>query len=165
MTRPTLPYLVATAIAILLGLLVVAVMAPVAAAAPVEQPPDALSVALADLLSAALVALVLAATYYLRGWAKQHLNQQHYNLAEDLARAAVRAVEMMAANSGWNSEQKKQEALALIKPLAASYGIKLTDEQWSALIEAAVKALQAWGEEVKQPSATNPPELAVTPHG
>ena len=81
---------------------------------------------------------------------KRRFSLQQLEKAREIAYIAVQAVEMIAKVNGFDSKQKFEKAMAFVKEFAAKHGLKLTDEQWQALIEAAVHQLRVLDEEIKR---------------
>lgn len=99
---------------------------------------------LLDVIQLSVIVLGGMAIAYL----KKHFTQQQLEKAREVAFTAVQAVEMIAKTYGYDSRQKFEKALSFVKSLAAKHGISLTDQQWQALIEAAVLQLKALGQEI-----------------
>lgn len=72
----------------------------------------------------------------------KHLTQQQLNKAWETATIAVKAAEAIGYANGFDGKAKFQQALTLARSTAEKYGIRLTDAQWQALIEAAVQELK-----------------------
>ncbi|MDI3298278.1 MAG: phage holin, LLH family [Bacillota bacterium] len=104
---------------------------------------------LSDLIR--LAALVVAG--YVAAWVRQHVTAARWQRAQDIARTAVWAVEQMAPGLGLRAKAKLDQALQAARRLAASHGLRLTDDEWRSLIEAAVKALKDAGAEIKAAAA------------
>lgn len=68
------------------------------------------------------------------------LRQTKWSWAADIVDTVVRAVEQTLSDQ-LHGEDKKDEAVRLIRKLTYSAGIQLTDDQISTLIEASVHAL------------------------
>ncbi len=66
-----------------------------------------------------------------------------------MADQAVGAVEQMAPAGIIDPNEKKLEALVAAKVLASKAGISLSDDEWSLLIEAAVKVMKDTEAELK----------------
>lgn len=99
-----------------------------------------------DLVQLALVAICGYLVKYLR----EHLTQPQIDKAVQIAQIAVKAAEAIGAANGFDGKAKFQQALEMARTLAASHSIKFTDEEWQALIEAAVHTLKAGYDELKK---------------
>ncbi|MBX6350521.1 MAG: hypothetical protein IRZ11_03295 [Clostridia bacterium] len=60
------------------------------------------------------------------------MSPQRSGRAQDIASTVVRAVEQAAPKLGLRAQNKLDHALAAARALAASHGLRLTDEQWPA---------------------------------
>ncbi len=99
---------------------------------------------LTDLIRLIIVVIGTMLINYIR----QHLSQQQINKAIEIAILAVKAAEAIGYACGLDSKAKFQEALQLARTTAARYGIRFTDDEWRALIEAAVQELKTIGAEL-----------------
>lgn len=91
-----------------------------------------------------LVVLVIGT--YGAAYVRSHYAASQIQRAEAIGRTAVWAVEQLAGASGWDSRTKYGRALGFARRLAARAGLRLDDEQWQAILEAAVGAMgQAGG--------------------
>lgn len=105
----------------------------------------------------ALVGLVIAiitwaiseAAVAIKKAAYSRFSKDQLELASSIASVAVGAVEQLAA-SGKITLPKYDEALVMVKDLASKVHITLTDTQWKSMIEAAVAAMKAMGDEFKK---------------
>ena len=79
---------------------------------------------------------------YAMRWIRAHIRTTDLVLATDVARAAVQAVEQISHGHGWMPEAKYADALKYAHRLADVAGVKLTDQQWQALVEKAVHELK-----------------------
>jgi hypothetical protein len=103
---------------------------------------------LANLIQALVAILVVVVTYYIKQWAIKLVGEKGLAQATEIARLAVDAIDQIATTQGWDNERRKAEATAFVMSLGTKYGINLTEEQWSTLIEAAVKATRDYEQPV-----------------
>ena len=94
------------------------------------------------LLQAVLVALVTAIARYLIPGLIQSLKHGKYTLAAEIVESAVRAAEQIIRESG-KGEEKYTMVLKIAHEILPRYGIRITDEQISVLIESAVQVINA----------------------
>ena len=94
------------------------------------------------LLQAVLVAMVTAIARYLIPGIIQSLRHGKYTLAAEIVESAVRAAEQMIRDSG-KGEEKYTMVLKIAHEILPRYGIDITDEQISVLIESAVQIINA----------------------
>lgn len=71
------------------------------------------------------------------------------DLAVSIAHVAVAAIEQLAASGQIDYKRKMELAIEMARDQAGKYGLAFTDDQWTQLIEAAVKAMKDAGEEIK----------------
>ncbi len=116
-----------------------------------------ISAALTELVKLVVLVLVLVITSYIR----LHFSTKQIQAGTIIADSAVGAAEQMAAAGIIDPERKKLEAIAAAKVLASKAGISLSDDQWSLLIEAAVKVMKDSESELKK-SAADPAEAGAT---
>ncbi len=90
-----------------------------------------------------------------------HFTAKQIQAGTIIADSAVGAAEQMAAAGIIDAEHKKLEALAAAKVLASKAGISLSDDQWSLLIEAAVKVMKDSESELKR-SLPSPADAGAT---
>jgi len=84
---------------------------------------------------------------YLSAWLKAKYTSEQIAKGKEIASIAVNAVEKIAETTGWKGEVKYQEAVKYIAELSQKAGLRLSEEQVKALIEAAVREMdQAWEE-------------------
>lgn len=100
-----------------------------------------------DLLMAVIVALIGVIVKELLPYIRKEkeralleLRQTKWAWAADIVDTVVRAVEQTVSDQ-LHGEAKKDEAVKWIRKLTYSAGIQLTDDQISAMIEAAVRAM------------------------
>ncbi|NPV30493.1 MAG: hypothetical protein HPY58_12765 [Firmicutes bacterium] len=105
--------------------------------------------AVQEILIGCIQIVILVGATYVAKWVKAHVSKKQMDLAVDIARVAVAAVEQLAASRQIDIRKKFDEALKMARDQAAKYGLAFTDEQWRAIIEAAVKAMKDAGEEIK----------------
>lgn len=68
-------------------------------------------------------------------------------IAEILAKNAVNAVEQVAAETGYKSEEKLEQARAKIRAELTKYNISMTNKDLDTFVESAVKQMNdAWRE-------------------
>lgn len=102
----------------------------------------------------AIVNLVILGLGYLGAkWAKANVSQKNMDLALNIAAVVVAAVEQLAAAGKINYKRKMEMAIQMARDQAAKWGLTFTDEQWQAILEAAVKAMKDAGEEIKRAPA------------
>lgn len=99
---------------------------------------NAIYAALKDII--ALIGSIAVA--YLSAYLKQHLQVKQLEAARAIAKEAVFFAEQIGDTLGIKGGNKFKAALEKAKVLAAKAGIKLTDDQWQGLIEAAVNVGQ-----------------------
>jgi hypothetical protein len=104
---------------------------------------------LIKLLIAVINVIILGIGYLGAKWAKANVSQKNMDLAINVAQVAVGAAEQLADAGKIEYKKKFETAIALARDQAAKYGLKFTDEQWKALLEASVKAMKDAGEEIK----------------
>lgn len=111
---------------------------------------------LTQLLTLVAVIIVQVVGAAVVRWLKARYTAEQIQTGMEIARIVVRAVEQVAAASGWSlrGKAKLQEALDRARAIAAKQGLDLTDEQWKTVIEAAVLELRLLGEELKRPTKT-----------
>jgi hypothetical protein len=68
-------------------------------------------------------------------------SHEQLHLGASIAKTVVQAVEQVAARLGLNSAQKLARALDSARHMASKFGLTFTDDQWKALIEAAVQEM------------------------
>lgn len=99
-----------------------------------------------NLLYNLLLSIISIATPILIGYAvtfiKQHTSAQQLKNAMSIATNSVEYAQQISKTLGLDNEAKLNSALASAKELATKYGIKLTDDQWKALLEPAVSGLK-----------------------
>lgn len=102
----------------------------------------------------AIVNLVILGLGYLGAkWAKANVSQKNMDLAINIAAVVVAAVEQLAAAGKIDYKRKMEMAIQMARDQAAKWGLTFTDEQWQAILEAAVKAMKDAGEEIKRAPA------------
>jgi len=102
----------------------------------------------------AIVNLVILGLGYLGAkWAKANVSQKNMDLALNIAAVVVAAVEQLAAAGKIDYKRKMEMAIQMAREQAAKWGLTFTDEQWQAILEAAVKAMKDAGEEIKRAPA------------
>lgn len=102
----------------------------------------------------AIVNLVILGLGYLGAkWAKANVSQKNMDLALNIAAVVVAAVEQLAAAGKIDYKRKMEMAIQMARDQAAKWGLTFTDEQWQAILEAAVKAMKDAGEEIKRAPA------------
>lgn len=102
----------------------------------------------------AIVNLVILGLGYLGAkWAKANVSQKNMDLALNIAAVVVAAVEQLAAAGKIDYKRKMEMAIQVARDQAAKWGLTFTDEQWQAILEAAVKAMKDAGEEIKRAPA------------
>ena len=94
------------------------------------------------LLQAILVALVTVIARYLIPGIIQSLKHGKYSLAAEIIESAVRAAEQMIRETG-KGDEKYTLVLKIAHEILPRYGIKITDEQISVLIESAVQIINS----------------------
>ena len=71
--------------------------------------------------------------------------EQTIKIVEILAKNAVNAVEQVASETGYNGEEKLEQARAKIRSELSKYNISMTDKDMDTFIEASVKQMNdAW---------------------
>lgn len=111
---------------------------------------------LVKLLIAAINLLILGLGYLGARWAKANVSQKNMDLALNIAAVVVGAVEQLAAAGNVDYKRKMEMAIQMARDQAAKWGLTFTDEQWQALLESAVKAMNQAGEDIKHaPSAAD----------
>ncbi len=115
------------------------------------------------LLSDLVRLLVLVLGTYGAAFVRSHYAASQIQRAEGIGRTAVWAVEQLAASAGWDSKAKYGRALGFARRLAARTGLRLTDEQWQAILEAAVASLRAVGAELPTAPPGGPPAPPASP--
>lgn len=99
---------------------------------------------LAQVLTLVVIALLSLAADALRRWLRQRFTHEQIATAMDVARIATAAVEQTYRRvTGVDPEIKFGVAMDHVRTLAERHGITLTDRQWEALIEAAVREINA----------------------
>lgn len=102
----------------------------------------------------AIINLVILGLGYLGAkWAKANVSQKNMDLALNIAAVVVAAVEQLAAAGKIDYKRKMELAIQMARDQAAKWGLTFTDEQWQAILEAAVKAMKDAGEEIKKAPA------------
>jgi hypothetical protein len=110
---------------------------------------DNLTNALIQLALALLSVATLAITVYVIPWLRGKVGQDRLNIANDIAAAAVRAVQQTMKDHG--AEFKYAAALDYARTVAARRGVKIDDDTWNGLIEAAVHDLRVVMQSVDAP--------------
>ena len=98
---------------------------------------------------------------FLSAYIKAHFSAKQVETAKTVANVAVGFAEELDHTLGTKGEEKLNSALEQAKLLAGKYGIKLTDEQWTGLIKAAVNESRIIYEAVGKVE----PVIMVTPVG
>ena len=93
-----------------------------------------------NLLKLVITVSVVLITTYLVPFIKNKLQQEKYNDLLQMVNVAVRAAEQTIIGSGMGSI-KKDEVVKFVSKYMSERGIKISEEQLSNLIEAAVFAL------------------------
>lgn len=102
----------------------------------------------------AIINLVILGLGYLGAkWAKANVSQKNMDLALNIAAVVVAVVEQLAAAGKIDYKRKMELAIQMARDQAAKWGLTFTDEQWQAILEAAVKAMKDAGEEIKKAPA------------
>ena len=121
---------------------------------------QSLATLLADLIRLVVLVVGIYGAAYLRGL---YVGSQ-LQRAESVGRTAVWAVEQLAPAMGWDGKAKLARAQGFARRLGARAGLRLDDDQWQPLLEAAVHALQRpLPGPPLQPGAPRPPLAAVAP--
>ena len=121
-----------------------------------------LAAAFTALLSDLVRLVVLVVGGYAAALARAHHSAAQAQRAEQIGKTAVWAVEQLAAGMGWDGRTKFSRALGFARRLAARAGLRLDDDQWQAILEAAVRGLQQAGADLpKERAAPRPPLTAV----
>lgn len=105
--------------------------------------------ALADLFLALLQLALITLTGFAVKWVKTNVSQKQMDLALGVSQVVVGAVEQLAASGQIDYDRKMEIAIAKARDQAKQWGLNLSDEQWNGLLEAAVAAMKAAGEEIK----------------
>lgn len=115
---------------------------------------------LTDALVTLVVSLIGLLAMFLEVYGVKYLKarftEKEIATARKIAEIVVDAVEELGAAGVIDYKSKFAEALRRVKDMASSRGITLSDEQWQAMIEAAVAAMKSLGDELK------PKELAAS---
>lgn len=119
---------------------------------------DVIASVLTDLLRVAILAaagFVAAAIRHYAALLRGRMSDEQLQRAQRIAGIVVSAAEQVAAASGATmaGKQKLDWALGAAQQLAEKAGLDLTEDQWRALIEEAVKDLKAAGQEIKAAAA------------
>lgn len=118
---------------------------------------------LENLLRIALITLA----GYAANWVRTHHAQTQLKIAGSIAQTVVQAAEQIGEKLGWTGPQKYTEALNYAKSLATRVGLRLTDQEWRAVLESAVVDLKmAWhvvenagAQHEPQPGPAKPPSV------
>jgi hypothetical protein len=78
---------------------------------------------------------------FITAYVNQHFTATQVSNAKQVATIAVTFAEQIANSMGFKGQDKYNSALSKAKDLATKYGVKMTDDQWQGLIEAAVKEM------------------------
>lgn len=97
---------------------------------------DALLQALYPILLAVITAAAGALSQRLFAYLSAHFSEQQLSLGREIASHAVEFVEQVFKDV--HGPEKLNAALRQAKEFGAKYGVRYTDEQWKALIEAAL---------------------------
>jgi hypothetical protein len=107
-----------------------------------------------DLIAQTLTNLVQLVIIFVGGLLVRYLKSNYTSTqlkrAMAIADTVVRAVEMIAVAYGFSPQEKMKKAVEMAKVFAQNHGLKLTDEQWQTMIEAAVHQMKVLGEELKK---------------
>ena len=116
---------------------------------------------IAGVLFNIILALLSAFSAYAVAWLRAHVSQKHLTLAMRIADAAVRAAESVGTAYGYDSKAKFEYALNAVRQVAASHGLKFSDEQWEALIEQAHHTLVVTENELASGPTVDPAEPPI----
>jgi hypothetical protein len=99
--------------------------------------------------------LILAVLAAVLGWlgtvVRRRFRPSQIGMGQQIAMAAVQAVEQIAKTVNFDSAAKKSHAMDYAKQFAEKEGLYLTDAQWDALIEAAVGQMSQWWKSLPAP--------------
>ena len=101
---------------------------------------EEIQVALTQLFSAAVVAILGVVTAQISGWIKSSKLAKHLESKTESVRIAVNAVEQIAKNEG--IEDKFTEAKTRALEILNSNGLKFTEDELNSLIEIAVREIK-----------------------
>jgi len=122
---------------------------------------------LQNLLYNIFLSVISIATPILIGYAvnfiKQHTSAQNLKTAMSIASNSVEYAQQISKALGLDNEAKLNSALASAKQLATNYGVKLTDDQWKALLEPAVSGIKKGLVELKGASDVVAPVEEIKP--
>lgn len=76
-------------------------------------------------------------------WLRARASQVQIDTAREVASVAAEAVEQVAGRLGFRGKDKLLAAIERARQLAADRGLRLSDQQWENLLEAAVREIQA----------------------
>lgn len=103
----------------------------------------------ADLLIALIQLALITLTGYAVKLVRTNVSQKQMDLALAVSQVVVGAVEQLAASGQIEYKRKMEIAIAKARDQARQWGLNLSDAQWNELLEAAVAAMKAAGEEIK----------------
>ncbi|AFV02811.1 MULTISPECIES: phage holin family protein [unclassified Dehalobacter] len=111
-----------------------------------------------ELLQIVITIVIPFVGAYLVSLIKKHLTAKQIEIAKNIAGIAVK----FAQQSGLANADKFQLAFNTVKSMASQHGIKLTDEQWTSLVEAAVNEFKKdWNTVTRTESVTPTPEITM----
>lgn len=105
-----------------------------------------------QLFIAVMGLLVVIITTFVVPWVRAHASATQLAFARMIAVEVVTAVEQVTGGAGGNDALRRARAIEWAKSLGATKGIRLSDEQWGVLIEAAVKSMKASVDNVVTPA-------------
>ena len=106
-----------------------------------------------EVLTPAIQQLVVGVVGILLVWLGRKFGKTlDTQLERNIVSDTVQWVEMVAGRFGWNSEQKKQEAIAQVVKVAAEKGLHIKPETIEVLIEMAVKQFKYGFGEIPAPT-------------
>lgn len=93
-------------------------------------------------VTAVVLLAAVAASYLYNVYFKKWLKLKGYDAAFNRIVLIVRGIDQQAKAFGWTNERKKEIAVMTVKALCEALKIKMTDEEISDLIEAAVNLVR-----------------------
>lgn len=118
---------------------------------------------LAQVLTLVVIALLSLAADALRKWLRQRFSHEQLATAMDVARIAAGAVEQMYRRAtGVDPKAKFDQAMQHVRALGEQKGLKLTDDQWRALLEAAVREINATKDLARPPQVQGATDTRTT---
>lgn len=110
-----------------------------------------------QLLAPMLTVLLPVLVGFIVQFIRRRFNHDEIALGMQIARIVVDAAEQVGNAAGYSPREKFLRALYDAKQFSERVGLRLTEQQWTALIEAAVLALQKAQTDLSTPAESPAP--------